>query len=287
MRQPYGVIYTSLGCPYNCSYCNIHALYNDRPGIRFRSPEKVVAEIDLLVRKYKIKSLKIIDELFALREDRVIRICDLITQGGYNLNIWCYARVDTITEMMLKKMKQAGINWVCYGFESASELVRRGVAKKTTGDVTGRAIAMTKAAGINILANFMFGLPDDNLETMQATLDMAREYNFEYVNFYTVMAYPGSQLYEDARKQGMALPKHWYGYGQYSEEILPLPTKYLPAGEVLRFRDRAFREYLGNPGYLVMIGEKFGPQTVAHIQNMLDYQIARKLVVSSTGAGKS
>ena len=281
MRQPYGVIYTSLGCPFNCSYCNIHALYNNQPGIRFRSPEKVVAEIDFLVKNYKIRSLKIVDELFALREERVIRICDLIIQGGYRLNIWCYARVDTITEKMLQKMKQAGISWVCYGFESASELVRRGVAKKTTGDITRKAITMTQAAGINILANFMFGLPDDNLETMQATLDMAKEYNFEYVNFYTVMAYPGSQLYDDARKQGISLPEHWYAYGQYSEETMPLPTRYLPPAEVLRFRDRAFREYLSNPEYLAMIGEKFGRQTIEHITGMLDYQIQRRLVQSN------
>ncbi len=72
-RQPYAIIYTSLGCPFNCSYCNIHALYNDKPGIRFRSPEKVVAEIDLLVRNYKVRNIKFMDELFALKEDRVIR----------------------------------------------------------------------------------------------------------------------------------------------------------------------------------------------------------------------
>jgi len=56
-RQPYAVIYTSLGCPFNCTYCNIHALYNGKPGIRFRTPEKVVEEIDFLVRNYKIRNL--------------------------------------------------------------------------------------------------------------------------------------------------------------------------------------------------------------------------------------
>ncbi len=105
-RQPYAVVYTSLGCPFDCSYCNIHALYNGKPGIRFRSPEKVVEEIDFLVRKYKVRNIKFLDELFALREDRVERVCDLIIQGGYDLNLWAYARVDTVTERMLKKMKQ-------------------------------------------------------------------------------------------------------------------------------------------------------------------------------------
>jgi len=274
-RQPYAVIYTSLGCPYNCNYCNIHALYDGKPNIRFRSPEKVVEEIGFLAKNYHIRSLKIIDELFALREERVNRICDLIIAGEYDINIWCYARVDTVTESMLRKMKQAGINWVCYGFESASERVRQGVSKKTHEDATRRAIEMTQAAGINILANFIFGLPEDDLETMQQTLDMAKGYNFEYVNFYTAMAYPGSQLYDEALKGGVKLPAHWHGFGQYSEETLPLPTRYLSAAEVLRFRDHAFSDYLNSPTYLAMIKDKFGAETVEHIQGMLKHKIQR------------
>ena len=275
-RQSYAVIYTSLGCPFNCSYCNIHALYNDKPGIRFRNPEKVVAEIDYLVKNYRIRNLKIIDELFALREDRVMAICDLIIKGGYDLNIWAYARVDTVNEEMLEKMKQAGINWLAYGFESANMKVRRGVAKKFEQDAVTRAVEMTRAAGIHIIGNFIFGLPDDDLETMRETLEMAKEFNFEYVNFYTAMAYPGSQLYEDAIRQRVALPKEWYGYGQYAAETLPLPTKYLSAAEVLRFRDKAFKEYFNNPKYLAMIKDKFGEKVVEHIKEMLKHEIYRK-----------
>jgi len=276
-RKPYAVIYTSLGCPFNCTYCNIHAQYDGKPGIRYRSPEKVVEEIDFLVKNYKIRNLKIIDELFALREDRVTRLCDLIIEGGYDLNIWAYARVDTINEKMLKKMKQAGINWLAFGCESASEKVRKGVAKKFGQDTIKKAVKMTNAAGIHIIGNFMFGLPEDDFETMQETLDMAKEFNFEYVNFYTVMAYPGSQLYEDALEKGNKLPEKWHGYSQYSEDTLPLPTKYLSAADVLRFRDKAFLEYFRNPKYIEMIMEKFGDKVVEHIEEMLKHKIKRRL----------
>jgi radical SAM superfamily enzyme YgiQ (UPF0313 family) len=275
-RRPYATIWTSLGCPFNCNYCNIHALYNDKPSIRFRSPEKVMEEIDLLVKNYQIRNIKFTDELFALKEDRVTRICDLIIQGGYDLNIWGYARVDTVSEPMLRKMKQAGITWLAYGFESASQKVRKGVAKKTAEEQTKKAIEITQAAGLYIMANFIFGLPEDDLKTMQATLDMAKEYNFEYVNFYMAMAYPGSQLYEDALKQGVKLPETWHGYGQYSGEAIPLPTKYLSSAEVLRFRDNAFRDYFSNPKYLEMVRQKFGPEVVEHVMDMLKYKIHRK-----------
>ncbi len=274
-RQHYAVIYTSLGCPFKCNYCNIHALYG-KSGIRFRSPENVIEEIDFLVKNYKIQNIKIIDELFVLKEDRVMRICDLIIQRGYKLNIWAYARVDTVNDAQMKKMKQAGINWVAFGIESASKNVREGVTKRFSQDTIKKAIEITHAAGIYIIGNFIFGLPDDNMETMRETLDLAKELHFEYINFYAAMAYPGSQLYYEALQKGIKLPEQWHGYSQYGEETLPMPTKYLSAAEVLRFRDNAFKEYFSNSKYLDMIKEKFGQNVVEHIKEMLKHEIHRK-----------
>lgn len=128
------------------------------------------------------------------------------------------------------------------------------------------------------LRKFIFGLPDDDLETTQETLNMAKEFNFEYVNFYTTMAYPGSQLYEDDLQEGIKLPETWNGYSQYSEDTLPLPAKHLSSAEVLRFRDNVFKEYYKNPKYIKMIKEKFGPKVVEHIEEMLKRKIHRKFV---------
>ncbi len=276
-RQPYAVLYTSFGCPFNCAFCNIKANYNGKPGVRFRSPEKVIEEIDLLVKKYKVKNIKFADEIFVLKESWVIKICDLLIQRGYDLNIWAYTRIDTINERLLKKMKKAGINWLAFGIESASKKVRDGVTKgRFNQDTIKEAIEMTHKAGIHIVANFIFGLPDDNAQTMQETLDMATDLNCEYTNFYVAMAYPGSQLYKDMVQQGANLPKDWLCYSQFGEETLPLSTKYLSSSEILRFRDKAFEQYHGSPGYMRMIGEKFGTDAVEHIKEVLKYKISRK-----------
>lgn len=281
-RSPYAVIYTSLGCPFNCSYCPIHSFYS-APGIRLRSPESVMAEIDLLVKKYGVKNIKILDELFVFKreKDRAIKLCDMLIERGYDLNFWAYARVDTVDELLLKKMKQAGINWLCYGFESANNQVRQGVGKKTQQEKVRRAIEMTVSAGIYIIANFMFGLPDDNLETMQETLDMAKEFNFEYVNFYVTMAYPGSRLYDEVKGKGVKLPEKWHGYSQLGYDTVPLPTKHLSAEEVLAFRDRAFEEYFSSPAYQRSIREKFGDAAAEHIKGMLKNKMKRKILGDS------
>lgn len=278
-RKPYAVVYTSLGCPFNCSYCNIHALYEGKPGIRFRSIKKVVEEIDFLIQKYGVMNFKILDELFVFKQDRVIEFCDLLIQRAYNLNIWAYARVDTINEDILKKMKQAGINWLCYGIEAGSREVRKNVSKGMFDqEAIRKAMRMTHEAGIFIIGNFLFGLPKDDLGTMKETFNLAKELKCEYVNFYATMAYPGSKLYEDALSNGIKLPDNWNGYSQFSEEACPLPSKYLSSSEVLRFRDQAFNDYYSDPEYLNMIEDKFGLEAVKHIKDMLKYKIRRKLL---------
>ncbi|MFH1771959.1 MAG: radical SAM protein [Candidatus Omnitrophota bacterium] len=281
-RQPYAVIYTSLGCPFNCVYCNIHALYNGTPGIRFRSITNVVEEIDFLVKNYRVQNIKILDELFVCKEGRVTEFCDLIIPREYGLNIWAYARIDTVNDKMLKKMKQAGINWLAYGIEAGNSNVRRSVMKGNLGqDIIKKVVDMTHRAGIHIVANFVFGLPEDDFQSMKETLDLAKELNCEYTNFYAAMAYPGSQLYKDALEQGLNLPDSWAGYAQFSEETVPLPTKHLSSAQVLSFRDEAFGDFHNSRKYLEMIEDKFGVQTVKHIKQMLNYKIKRKLLTGS------
>ena len=278
-RSPYAMIFTSLGCPYHCHYCNIHALYAGKPGIRFRSPEKVMEEIDFLVRTYAVKHLKILDELFLMRTPRIEKICDLLIERDYGLNIWAYARIDTVDAELLKKAKRAGINWVCYGIEAGSKNVRDGVSKgRFDQEAIRRAVEMTYDAGICILGNFMFGLPDDDRDTMQATLDMAEQINCEYINFYTTMAYPGSPLYDDAVKQGLTMPDSWIGFSQFSPKTVPLPTKYLSSKEVLAFRDQAFIEYYSRREYQDKILKMFGPETLDHVKNMLTRRLERDLL---------
>jgi radical SAM superfamily enzyme YgiQ (UPF0313 family) len=135
-------------------------------------------------------------------------------------------------------------------------------------------------AGINVIGNYIFGLPDDTLATMAETLEMALELNCEFANFYSVMAYPGSQLYGLALENGWQLPESWHGYSQHSYECLPLPTKYVSSAEVLKFRDDAFHDYFSNTAYLEMIAEKFGQPAREHIERISAGRLKRRILES-------
>lgn len=276
-RQPYAALYTSLGCPYNCTFCCINAPFG-KPGIRYRSPEVVLAEIDLLVGRYGVKNIKIIDELFVLHQPHYMRIVEMLISRGYGLNIWAYARVDTVVQRNLFKMRQAGITWLALGIESASPAVRDGAAKMMRRRDIREVVEMIHDAGIHIIANYIFGLPDDTMQTMQQTLDMAMELNCEFANFYCAMAYPGSQLYTHAVEQGWQLPGSWQAFSQHAYEMVPLPTQQVSARDVLAFRDAAFDRYFKNPAYLAMIEQRFGKETRAHVEQMTTIRLKRKLL---------
>jgi radical SAM superfamily enzyme YgiQ (UPF0313 family) len=246
---------------------------------RFWSPQSVIAQIDTLVNRYGVRNLKIADEMFVLNRRHVQGLCDLILERGYDLNIWAYARVDSVRgEGTVEKLSLAGFNWLCFGIESASERVREDVRKGFDADDVHRTLEKVRAAGIHVIANYIFGLPEDDLETMQATLDLALELNCEFANFYCAMAYPGSQLYRVALQEGWPLPEQWSGYSQHAVDTLPLPTRYLSGAEVLRFRDHAFQVYFRNPAYLEMIGRKFGAETVRHVREMASHKLERQNV---------
>ena len=137
---------------------------------------------------------------------------------------------------------------------------------------------MIQRNGICVMGNFIFGLPDDTLESMQETLDMAKELNCECVNLYCAMAYPGSKLYQIALKEGWELPKVWHGYSQHSYEMQPLPSKHCTAKEIVAFRDNAFNEYFTNPAYLDMIEQKFGKEVRQGIEETTKIKLKRKIL---------
>jgi radical SAM superfamily enzyme YgiQ (UPF0313 family) len=278
-RQPYASIYTSLGCPYSCSFCCINAPFESHR-YRMRDPLLVVSEIEFLYRHHGVKTFKIVDEMFVLNPRHYHDIAQGLIDAelGDDINIWAYARVDTVKPGKLELLRRAGIKWLALGIESGSKYVRDGADKRLKNDDIGTVVRAIQAADINVIGNYIFGLPDDNMDSMRETLDLALHLNTEFANFYVAMAYPGSPLYTEAVNKGWTLPETWRGYSQHNDDCRPLDTQHISAAEVLKFRDEAFNTYFRNPGYQDMVLEKFGLETWLHVREMTKYELKRKLV---------
>ena len=279
-RGSYASVQTSLGCPYRCQFCCINAPFGGH-GIRFWNADTIISQIDELVTEYGIKNIKIPDEMFVLNERHVLDICERLIDRDYDLNIWAYARVDTVRDSMLEMLKAAGFNWLGMGIESASTYVRDGITKGSfDNNMIRSTVQRVQSQGIAIGANYIFGLPDDTLDSMKETLDLAMELNTEWANFYCAMAYPGSPLYNVAKEKRWPLPDNkggpgWIGYSQHGYDALPLPTDTLSATQVLDFRDEAFESYFTNPSYLGMLESKFGALAVDHVKRMTSHRLRR------------
>ena len=287
-KQPFAALYTSLGCPYKCSFCMINIINrtNNDENIssqnsnifRWWSPEFIIKQFDYIA-KQGVKNVKIADELFVLNPNHFMKICDLLIERNYGFNIWAYSRIDTCKPQYLEKLKKAGVNWLGLGIENPDTVLRKEVHKDSYKEVKIiDVINEIRDSGINVAANYIFGLPEDSEKSLKFTYDFAQETNSEMVNFYSAMAYPGSPLFLEARKNGIELPSTYSGYSQHSYDTLNLSTAKLSAGQILKFRDEAWMKYHTNEKYLNLIKEKFGQKAVDNIKSTTKIKLKRKLL---------
>ena len=147
----------------------------------------------------------------------------MIKEREYDFNIWAYSRVDTCKPEYLDTLYSAGIRWLALGIENPDEVLRVEAHKDGFVDVKIKdVISRIESAGISVGANYIFGLPNDTLNSMQNTLDFAIENLTDMANFYSAMAYPGSPLYLQGKQGGIDLPNTYSGYSQHSYDTLSL-----------------------------------------------------------------
>lgn len=289
-RSPAAALYTSLGCQFRCNYCMINSINretnddnyvsSDSNNMRFWSPEFIIKEFDNLVGM-GVSQIRISDEMFVLNKKYYIPLLEMIIERGYGkfLNMWCYSRVDSVNPRFLELFQKAGIKYFALGIESGNQQVRKEITKGSFKDINIRDVVREiREHGINVIANYIYGLDTDTHETMQQTLDLAIELNTEMYNGYPAQALPGSPLHKLARERGWQLPDSYEGYSFHSYECMPMRTDCLTAAEVLKFRDEAWLKYMTGEKYLALVENKFGTKAKESILEMTKIKLKRKLL---------
>ena len=290
-RSPYAAIQTSLGCNFGCSFCMINIINrsdNDEVGVssnykgmRFWSTAFNLKQFDILA-EMGVKTIRIVDEMFLLYKKHYDPLCAELAKKSYasDLKMWSYSRIDTVTDPeLLKTVRAAGIQWLALGIESGDKRVRLEVSKGKFEDVDiKRVIRQVHDAGIEVMANYIVGLPGDNHESMEMTYQLSEELNTSGWNMYAAMALPGSQLYKTADENGYKLPDSYTGFSFHSVDTLPIPTDSLSAAEILKFRDEAFLRYHTNSNFLKRIKNNYGDKAVKSIEEMTKIKLTRNIL---------
>jgi len=288
LRTPFATLYTSLGCKFKCDFCMINIVNrvdnaegvasSGSPNMRFWSPAFMLREFDKLAAM-GVSTIRIADEMFFLNKNYYEPLLRGLAERDQRFRMWTYSRVDTVRPQYLELFHKAGINWLALGVEAANQSIRREVSKGSFEEVDIRHIIKTvREAGLYVISNYIFGFPDEKMENMQQTLQLALELNTEMVNMYPCQALPGSPLYWTARNNGWKLPENYAGYAFLSYESEPLPTRYMSAAEVLRFRDNAWQAYFNHLPYLELVEKTFGLQQRKNVEDMASIRLKRKLL---------
>lgn len=181
--------------------------------VRFRSPSAVVDEMQALAG-LGFSHVRVEDDFFTSRRDRALAVCQEIERRRFSIRWRAYARVDTVDPELLEWMRKTGCERLIFGAESGNREILRSIRKGITPEQTRRAVEMTRAAGIGVLASFVLGLPGETPETLRETLDFAESLGVRYsLNLLT--PYMGTEIRDQAARWNIQiLSDDWRLYGQ-------------------------------------------------------------------------
>ncbi|MBY6385426.1 B12-binding domain-containing radical SAM protein [Rhodococcus erythropolis] len=187
----------SRGCPFPCTYCAA-----GQTRIQYRSGDSAREELIDLKRRYNIQGFAIIDDNFIVARQKVMEICDSISDLGLKWS--ALSRVDTVDKELLEKMREAGCIEIKFGVESGSDKILKAMKKRISKTDTLNAFQLCDEVGINAKAFIIHGYPGENLHTTDETMNLLREIGdlSDRVSLFRFVPLPGTQVYEEKDSAG-------------------------------------------------------------------------------------
>jgi len=199
LLHPYVSFYTSRGCPALCSFCLWPQTLSGHAW-RTRSVENVAREFRQAHKMYpKAKEFFFDDDTFNIRKDRVQALCKEFEPVGFQWS--CTSRVHGDYET-LSAMANAGCRLLIVGFESGDAQILKNIKKGQTLEMGRTFVKNCKKVGIHVHGDFIIGLPGETKETIEKTIDFAKELDCETIQVSLAHAYPGTELYDRGTNEG-------------------------------------------------------------------------------------
>lgn len=244
-KRPMTLLITSYGCIFDCNFCDMGKF-----GFSERDPIDVVDEMEYCINEYNIKEFDIFDRDFLIKKERAKKICKEIISRDLDVTWYCRARVDLVDRETLNLMKEAGCRLILFGIESGDNDVLDRIHKNVKVDEIKDSIQLTKDFGIETLGFFIIGHPDESIDEIEKTLELATELPLDYAQFFKMSGKPGAKLYEEITDE--------LGYDYFEELIrgntevrdLPRPWVDLSNKELEYWAFQGYKKFYLRPSYI-------------------------------------
>lgn len=212
--HPFASIVTTRGCPSRCGFC-----LRDPMNLKFRlrQPNLVVEEIKERINKFGAREINICNDSLTINRGHIEGICNELLKRRISVRWQGPSRVDTVTPELLKLMAKSGCHALRYGVESGSQDMLYRMKKSITLEKIRNAFKWTKEAGIETMAYFMLGYIGETPETMQQTIDFAKELSCDGAIFSIATPLPQTELFTEAVKDGLVDSQYWRNFSLCKE----------------------------------------------------------------------
>lgn len=230
-KNPCFALTASRGCPYRCIFCSTSVFQY----YRHRSPSNVVDEIEYLIKNFKIKDFTFHDPTFNINPNWVIDFCKELLKRKINIKWRCLCRVDKVTEKMIAYMKITGCYNIAFGIESSKDKFLEFLQKDFTIQQVRDTIKIVKKYKIEILAYFIYGMPNQKIEDLEHNVQFIKELSPDYINILMLNPVVGTKLWDLAMNKGwlkgfnldtfeypeiLGVQKQWWQNPNLNEDIL-------------------------------------------------------------------
>lgn len=213
---------TSRGCPFKCTFCAEPALHG--ANMRYASVDSIIEHIEKLHLHYGLNVLTIYDDQLLIDVPRAKELFRRLTKFKLRIEMPNGVTAVFIDDELALLMKQAGVDTIALAIESGSEYVLKHIINKPLRiPKLKKVMKSLRAANIFVQGFFVIGMPGESDAHRQETMDLIRDIDLDWASFSVAGPVRGSQLYEDAKRNGW-LPKE-YSVGNFisNSAVMKIP----------------------------------------------------------------
>ncbi|OGV37099.1 MAG: hypothetical protein A2X48_04620 [Lentisphaerae bacterium GWF2_49_21] len=249
LRFPAFPIITSRGCPGNCTFCTAKFMHGKR--FRNRSARNILDEVEFLIKEYGAREIHIWDDNFITNRKRVFEFRDGIIKRKIKV-LFSFpngVRADFINREILQALKDMGTYSIAIGVESGNQRILDSIQKGIKLEQIENAFSLAKELHLETWGFFLLGLPEEDLKTIEETIEFAIKLDPDIAKFHILKPYPKSIVYEQLKQQGLIIDENYIHYGIHTGPVHRLPS--VSQEQLLNLQKRAYRRFYMRPEKII------------------------------------